>query len=82
MTAKFFQTDDALQKKLSQILDLTWARFPKLAQNQIAATWLTYEPPYIVNTGGAISAEDFWKQQPKGASYRGEIGRASCRERV
>lgn len=71
MTTKFFQTDDTLQQKLSQVLDLTWARFPDLAQNQIAVTWLAYEPPYIVNTGGALSSEDFWKQQPKGASYRG-----------
>ncbi|MDV3350799.1 serine hydrolase [Leptolyngbyaceae cyanobacterium CCMR0082] len=71
MTSKFFQPNDALQKKLNQILDLTWARFPNLAQNQIAVTWLAYEPPYTVNTGGALSADNFWKQQPKGASYRG-----------
>ncbi|MEM6255240.1 MAG: serine hydrolase [Cyanobacteria bacterium P01_D01_bin.156] len=71
MTTKFFQPDDALQKQLSQVLDLTWARFPNLAQNQIAVTWLAYEPPYIVNTGGALSPDNFWKQQPKGASYRG-----------
>ena len=71
MTSKFFQTDDTLQQKLQQVLDLTWARFPNLAQNQIAVTWLTYEPPYIVNTGGALSTADFWTQQPKGASYRG-----------
>lgn len=71
MTAKFFQTDNNLQKKLHQVLDLTWARFPALAQNQIAVTWLAYAPPYIVNTGGALSADDFWQQQPKGASYRG-----------
>ncbi|NEQ50049.1 MAG: serine hydrolase [Leptolyngbya sp. SIO3F4] len=71
MTSKFFQTDDTLQKTLSQVLDLTWARFPKLAQNQIAVTWLAYEPPYIVNTGGALSNEEFWQQKPKGASYRG-----------
>ena len=71
MTSKFFQTDNTLQQKLNQILDLTWARFPSLAQNQIAVTWLTYEPPYIVNTGGALSITEFWKQQPKGTSYRG-----------
>lgn len=71
MASKFFQTDDPLQQKLQQVLDLTWTRFPTLAQNQIAITWLVYEPPYIVNTGGALSIFDFWKQQPKGASYRG-----------
>ena len=71
MTAKFFQADDRLQTNLNQVLDLTWARFPTLAQNQIAVTWLAYEPPYIVNTGGALSSDDFWQQRPKGASYRG-----------
>ncbi|EKV02275.1 hypothetical protein Lepto7375DRAFT_4498 [Leptolyngbya sp. PCC 7375] len=71
MTSKFFQPDDALQQKLNQALDLTWARFPNLAQNQIAVTWLAYAPPYIVNTGGALSADNFWKQQSKGANYRG-----------
>ena len=70
MTAKFFQLDDTLQQKLNQVLDLTWARFPSLAQNQIAVTWLVYEPPYIVNTGGALSPAEFWKQKPKGTSYR------------
>ena len=40
MTQTFFHTDTDLNQKLSQILDLTWARFPNLAQNQIAVTWL------------------------------------------
>lgn len=71
MTSKFFTSDDTLQQKLNQVLDLTWARFPTLAQNQIAVTWLVYDPPYSVNTGGALSTDDFWQQQPKGASYRG-----------
>jgi len=71
MTSKFFALDPTLQQKLHQVLDLTWARFPTLAQNQIAVTWLAYEPPYTVNTGGALSTDDFWQHQPKGASYRG-----------
>lgn len=71
MTTKFFQLDDTLQRSLTQVLDLTWARFPSLAQNQIAVTWLVYSPPFTVNTGGALSPDEFWKQQPKGASYRG-----------
>ena len=71
MTSKFFQPDDYLQQTLTQVLEFTWGHFPNLAQNQIAVTWLAYEPPYIVNTGGALSADDFWQQQPKGATYRG-----------
>lgn len=71
MTQTFFQSDQTLQNNLNQVLELTWARFPKLAQNQIAATWLVYQPPYTVNTDGALKPEDFWNQPPKGASYRG-----------
>ena len=71
MPSKFFTPDPSLQQKLNQVLDLTWARFPNLAQNQIAITWLAYTPPYIVNTGGALSVDDFWQQPPQGASYRG-----------
>lgn len=32
---------------------------------------MVYEPPYITNTGGALSAHDFWQRFPKGTSYRG-----------
>ena len=71
MSSKFFATDAALQSKLEQVIEETQAAFPQLAPNQIAATWITYEPPYLVNTGGALSAEEFWQYRPKGASYRG-----------
>ncbi|MEL6779926.1 MAG: serine hydrolase [Cyanobacteria bacterium J06597_16] len=71
MPAKFFIPDPDLQTTLEDILEETWDAFPQLAQNQISLTWITYEPPYQVNTGGALSAEDFWKYQPAGASYRG-----------
>ena len=52
-------------------MDTAWDAFPQLAPNQIALTWIIYEPPYQVNTGGALSAEAFWQYQPHGASYRG-----------
>ncbi|MGB5974268.1 MAG: serine hydrolase [Nodosilinea sp.] len=42
-----------------------------LTPTQIAATWIVYDSPYITNTGGALSATDFWQHQPRGASYRG-----------
>lgn len=71
MSQKFFQSDLALQTTLGQILEATWAEFPRLAQNQIALTWIVYDPPCIVNTGGALSPEAFWQQRPRGASYRG-----------
>jgi hypothetical protein len=71
MPSKFFCLDSTLQSTLERILEETWAAFPPLAQTQIAATWLVYDPPYRVNTGGALSAEEFWQYQPRGASYRG-----------
>ncbi len=71
MAATFFQRNSDLQTVLDQVLEQTWAEFPKLARNQIAATWIVYEPPFPINTGGAISAADFWQQSPPGASYRG-----------
>jgi len=71
MPAKFFTTDLRLQAQLEAILESTWEQFPQLAQNQVALTWIPYEPPYRVNTGGALSAEAFWQYKPQGASYRG-----------
>lgn len=71
MPAKFFIPDASLQSTLEQILEETWAAFPQLAQNQVAITWIAYDPPYRVNTGGGLSAEAFWQYQPAGASYRG-----------
>ncbi|NEQ30418.1 MAG: serine hydrolase [Leptolyngbya sp. SIO4C5] len=67
----FFQADAELQAAVNDILAATWAKFPALAQNQIALTWLIYDPPVIVNTGGAISPETFWQYQPRGVAYRG-----------
>lgn len=71
MTATFFERDTELQTLLEKSLEATWAAFSGLARNQIAATWLVYDPPFPINTGGAISAADFWYQRPRGASYRG-----------
>ncbi len=69
--APFFDRDATLQTALENTLEATWTQFPHLARNQIAVTWLVYDPPFPVNTGGAISAFDFWQQRPRGASYRG-----------
>lgn len=71
MGNKFFLPDSRLQSELARVLDETQVAFPLLAPNQIAVTWIHYEPPYRMNTGGALSAEEFWKYRPSGASYRG-----------
>ena len=67
----FFSTDNPFSEKLLSILEEAWDKFPWLARNQIAVTGLIYEPPYCVNTGGAISVEDFWTIPLQGFSYRG-----------
>ena len=63
--------DTQLQQLGTDILEATWAKFPGLARNQIALTWIVYDPPVIVNTGGAISSTEFWKYEVRGFSYRG-----------
>lgn len=67
----FFKADADLDQSLKRVLEKTWAEFPTLAENQIAITWIVYDPPYLVNTGGALSPEEFWRHAPRGASYRG-----------
>jgi hypothetical protein len=67
----FFRQDETLTTLVNQVLEETWQKFPKLARNQIALTWIVYDPPVIVNTGGAISAEEFWRHPVRGCSYRG-----------
>ena len=71
MPSKFFTTDSTLQTNLEHVLEAVWERFPQLAQNQIAIALISYAPPHTVNTGGSLSTETFWKQQPPGATYRG-----------
>ncbi|MBC6475387.1 MAG: serine hydrolase [Hormoscilla sp. GM102CHS1] len=67
----FFRKDEQLEKLGDRILEKTWAQFPGLARNQIALTWILYDPPFPVNTGGALSTAEFWKHQVRGFSYRG-----------
>lgn len=67
----FFHADETLTQIGTAVLEATWAEFPQLAPNQIALTWIVYDPPVIVNTGGAVSAQDFWKYPVRGFSYRG-----------
>lgn len=67
----FYTYDAQLETLGSQILEATWATFPTLARTQIAMTWLVYDPPVSVNIGGALRAEEFWKQPLRGFGYRG-----------
>ncbi|MDJ0718398.1 MAG: serine hydrolase [Prochloraceae cyanobacterium] len=67
----FFYQDEKLEQLGKNILETTWKQFPDLARNQIALTWIVYDTPVIVNTGGALSPEEFWQHQVRGFSYRG-----------
>jgi hypothetical protein len=67
----FFRQDEALAATAQQILQTTNTKFPTLKRDNIALTWIVYEQPVIVNTGGALSAAEFWQYQVKGFSYRG-----------
>lgn len=67
----FFVKDAQLETLGNQILEETWAKFSWLARNQIALTWIVYDPPVLVNTGGALSPTEFWQHAVRGFSYRG-----------
>lgn len=68
----FFNPDSDLAILGQEILEASWQAFPWLARNQIAMTWLVYDPPFPVNTGGALTAGEFWQYPVRGFSYRGE----------
>ncbi len=67
----FFRKDEQLETLGTQVLEATWVEFPGLARNQIALTWIVYDSPVPVNTGGALSPQDFWNYPVRGFNYRG-----------
>ncbi|MEB3219179.1 MAG: serine hydrolase [Nostocales cyanobacterium 94392] len=67
----FFNHDEQLETLGKSILEATWAEFPTLARNQIAVTWIIYDPPVSVNTGGALTPDAFWNHPVRGFTYRG-----------
>ncbi len=67
----FFHKEPQLETLGDRILAETWVEFPSLARNSIALTWIVYDPPVPVNTGGALSPLAFWGHSVRGFSYRG-----------
>jgi beta-lactamase class A len=67
----FFRRDEHLDRVCDRLLDATREQFPGLAQHQVAMTWLVYDDPVPVNTGGALTPEEFWKHTVRGVAYRG-----------
>ncbi|BCL36334.1 serine hydrolase [Nostoc sp. MS1] len=68
----FFQKDKQLENLGHSFLEATWTAFPTLDRNQIALTWVVYDPPVPVNTGGALTPNAFWNHSVRGFNYRGE----------
>ncbi len=56
----FFRKDEQIETLGARISEATEAKFPQLTRNQIALTWIVYDPPVPVNTGGALSPQAFW----------------------
>jgi hypothetical protein len=67
----FFNQDERLKNLGNEILEATWSKFASLAREQIAITWVVYDPPVPVNTGGALTPDAFWNHPVRGFSYRG-----------
>ena len=67
----FFKHDEQLETLGNSILEATWNEFSTLARNQIAVTWIVYDPPVPVNTGGALTPDAFWNHPVRGFTYRG-----------
>lgn len=66
----FFHQDEQLETLGSSIIDSALSEFTGLSGDRTAITWIVYDPPVRVNTGGALSPEEFWKYQPRGFSAR------------
>lgn len=66
----FFHHDEQLATQGNSIIEAIAAEFPELTGDRIAITWIVYDPPVRVNTGGALSPEEFWKYQPRGFGAR------------
>ncbi len=69
-TMTFFHKDEQLETLGSSIIESAKAKFAGLAGDRIAITWIVYDPPVRVNTGGALSPQEFWKYQPRGFGNR------------
>jgi Beta-lactamase enzyme family len=68
---RFYKSDTQLTKLAEQALTATWAEFSSLEREQMGLTWIVYDRPIPVNTGGAITADELWKYPVRGFNYRG-----------
>jgi Beta-lactamase enzyme family len=76
---RFYHSDPQLTKLAEQAIANTQAEFPNLERDsartalagRISLTWIVYDRPIPVNTGGAITAEELWKYPVRGFNHRG-----------
>ncbi|NJK65150.1 MAG: serine hydrolase [Microcoleus sp. SU_5_3] len=66
----FFRQDEQLETLGTSIIEAAKAEFTGITADRIAITWIVYDPPVRVNTGGALSSDEFWKYQPRGFGNR------------
>jgi beta-lactamase class A len=67
----FFYRHDPLKDLGEIVLKSAYATFPYLRPENVALSWLIYDDPVIVNTGGALSSAQFWNHPIRGYSFRG-----------
>jgi beta-lactamase class A len=67
----FYQSNPQLTSLAEAALADIWQEFTDLKPEQIALTWLVYDRPIPVNTGGAITADELWRYPVRGFNYRG-----------
>ena len=68
---RFYNSDKQLERLGERVLAETLTEFPGLEREQIGVTWIVYDSPIPVNTGGAITAEELWKYPVRGYNHRG-----------
>lgn len=68
----FFREDGELNPLGQELLGQLEQRFSHFNREDLALTWLVYDPPVIVNTGGALSQEEFWKHRVRGFQHQGD----------
>jgi hypothetical protein len=68
---QFYTVDPHLTQLAERAISATQSEFPTLQREQIAVTWIVYDRPIPVNTGGAITPDELWKYPVRGFNHRG-----------
>jgi beta-lactamase class A len=65
----FYSSNQQVDRVGAEIIANIQQAFPGVSSEQIALTWLVYDDNAPIDTGGAISALDFWRYQPRGFGH-------------